>query len=110
MLPAACILALNTRMEESKGENMMRRWILIALFILLLALVLVWGARAGANKGSYLMYIGTYTDHSSKGIYAYRLDAETDHATSLRLAAETSTASSLTINQKTKFQYASKEM
>ena len=89
---------------------MMRRWILIALFILLLALVLVWGARTGANKGSYLMYIGTYTDHSSKGIYAYRFDAETGHATSLGLAAETSNPSFLTINPKKKFLYAVNEI
>jgi len=110
MLPAVCILALNTHMAQSKGENMMRRSILIALFILLLALVLVWGARAGANKGSYLMYIGTYTDHSSKGIYAYRFDAETGHATSLGLAAETSNPSFLTINPKKKFLYAVNEI
>jgi 6-phosphogluconolactonase len=89
---------------------MMQRSKSIALLILFLASVFLWGAKQGADKGSYLMYIGTYTEHSSKGIYAYRFNAETGHATSLGLAAETTNPSFLVIDPKKKFLYAVNEI
>ena len=34
-------------------------------------------ARAQAPAGDYFMYIGTYTENTSKGIYAYRFQPST---------------------------------
>jgi len=48
-------------------------------FVLVVALLSVASAR-GADmkpKGEYIAYIGTYTEKSSKGIYAFRFDAAT---------------------------------
>ena len=44
--------------------------------------------RQRRARGKYLVYVGTYTDHGSKGIYAYRFDARTGQSTALGLAAE----------------------
>lgn len=86
---------------------MMRRLILL---VLLLAPIFASEMQAGGSKGSYLMYIGTYTEHTSKGIYAYRFDAKTGKARSLGLAAETTNPSFLVIDPKTKFLYAVNEI
>jgi len=51
-----------------------------------------------ATKDKYLVYIGTYTDHGSKGIYAYRFDAKTGESTALGLAAESVQPSFLTVD------------
>jgi 6-phosphogluconolactonase len=89
---------------------MTRRSIFIAILIFLLTAVFLWGAQQGAGKGSYLMYIGTYTEHSSKGIYAYRFNAETGKATSLGIAAETTNPSFLAVDPTKKFLYAVNEI
>ena len=56
----------------------------------------------GAN---YLMYVGTYTNGTSKGIHAFRFDTATGKATSLGLAAETPNPSFLTIHPNRKYLY-----
>jgi 6-phosphogluconolactonase len=89
---------------------MTRRSIFIAILIFLLTAVFLWGAQQGAGKGSYLMYIGTYTEHSSKGIYSYRFNAETGKATSLGIAAETTNPSFLAVEPTKKFLYAVNEI
>jgi 6-phosphogluconolactonase len=62
-----------------------------------------------AKKGEYLVYIGTYTDHGSKGIYAYRFDARTGQSTALGLAAESTQPSFLTVDASGHFLYAVNE-
>ena len=64
----------------------------------------------GATKGKYLVYVGTYTEHGSKGIYAYRFDARTGHATALGLAAESTQPSFLTVDAGGRFLYAVNEI
>jgi 6-phosphogluconolactonase len=54
----------------------------------------------------YLLYVGTYTDKSSQGIYAYRFDPEFEDLTAIGLAAETVNPSFLAINDKRKVVYA----
>lgn len=54
--------------------------------------------------------MGTYTDHGSKGIYAYRFDSATGKSTSLGLAAESAEPSFLAIAPSGKFLYAINEM
>ena len=61
----------------------------------------------GAN---YLMYVGTYTNGKSKGIYAFRFDSASGQATPLGLAAETANPSFITIHPNRKYLYAVGEM
>src|SRR5581483_7963107 len=81
---------------------------------LLLAIVLfaigARGAEQTAARGKYLVYIGTYTQGESKGIYAYRFDAETGQSTSLGLAAATTNPSFLAIHPNHRFLYAVNEV
>ena len=57
-----------------------------------------------------LVYVGTYTDHGSLGIYGYRFDPATGQLTSLGLAAETSEPSFLTVDPSRKVLYAANEV
>src|ERR1700730_2230634 len=83
---------------------------------LLLALVLALGALSVAGnvvdaaRQKYIFYVGTYTDHGSKGIYAYRFDSATGESTSLGLAAESTAPSFLAIAPSGNFLYAINEM
>ena len=63
-----------------------------------------------ANKRKFLVYVGTYTEHGSKGIYAYRFDARTGQATSLGLAVESTQPSFLTVDASGHFLYAVNEI
>ena len=54
--------------------------------------------------------IGTYTDHGSKGIYAYRFDAKTGQLTTLGLAAESAQPSFLAVDAGGRFLYAVNEI
>ncbi len=54
---------------------------LCALFLVVMVLTLLQPTPAlAATTGKYLVYVGTYTDHGGKGIYAYRFDAGTGQA------------------------------
>jgi 6-phosphogluconolactonase len=85
-----------------------------ALTLLLLALALgalpVAGNAQEAARQKYIFYVGTYTDHGSKGIYAYRFDAATGKSTSLGLAAESTAPSFLAIAPSGQFLYAVNEI
>lgn len=72
---------------------------LVALFVLVFTLSLT--PLAEAADHNYLMYIGTYTESGSKGIYAYRFDAGTGEVNSLGLAAETEDPAFLTARLET---------
>ncbi len=63
-----------------------------------------------ASQGKFLVYVGTYTDHGSKGIYAYRFDAKTGQSTPLGLAAESTQPSFLTVDASGHFLYAVNEI
>ena len=78
---------------------------------LLLAAISLFGVAhaAGPGQQKYLVYVGTYTDHGSKGIYAYRFDSSTGKMTSLGLAAETTEPSFLAVDSSGRFLYAVNE-
>src|SRR5581483_3572706 len=57
----------------------------------------------------YIVYIGTYTREDSKGIYAYRFDADSGETTPLGLVAETENPSFLTLDHDGRFLYAVNE-
>jgi 6-phosphogluconolactonase len=87
----------------------------LQIFSLLLFLVLsaLFTAAAPAKSdGKYLFYVGTYTEDGSKskGIYAYRYDAEKAEITSLGLAAETTNPSFVALHPNGRFLYAVNEV
>jgi 6-phosphogluconolactonase len=63
-----------------------------------------------ATMGKYLVYVGTYTDHVSKGVYAYRFDARTGQSTTLGLAAESVEPVFFTVDRSGHFLYAVNEI
>jgi 6-phosphogluconolactonase len=67
---------------------------------------------AGQNspaKGSYLVYVGTYTGPASKGVYAFRFDPGSGKATSIGLVAESANPSFLAIDPTGRYLYAANE-
>lgn len=78
----------------------------------LLLLVLLASAACihAADAQKYLVYIGTYTDHGSQGIYAYNFDPSTNKLTALGLAAATLNPSFLVVTRDHRFLYAINEM
>jgi 6-phosphogluconolactonase len=63
-----------------------------------------------AASKNYLLFVGTYTNTGSKGIYAYRYDAESGKVTPLGLAAETASPSFLAVAPGREFLYAVNEI
>ncbi len=61
-------------------------------------------------KNKYLLFVGTYTEKESKGIYAYRYDAASNQLTPLGVAAETTNPSFLAIDPSRRFLYAVNEV
>ena len=60
-------------------------------------------------KAGYTVYVGTYTEKDSKGIYAFRFDPTTEHYTALGLEAETKNPSFVALHPNGKFLYAVNE-
>jgi 6-phosphogluconolactonase len=79
----------------------------ILLLITVTSSVLTHAADRAPTK--YMIYVGTYTDHGSKGIYVYRFDSSTGKLTSLGLAAETAEPSFLAVDPNGRFLYAVNE-
>ncbi len=94
--------------EMKNSWHSLRAIALLVAILLLLALV----AAAATPKGTYLVYVGTYTEEGSKskGIYAYRYDAKTGQITPLGLAAETTNPSWVTLHPNGRFLYAVNEV
>ena len=84
---------------------------LFAIALLLATTVLMpKTSAAGPAPKQMLVYIGTYTEHGSKGIYAYHFDSSTGKLTSLGLASETAAPSFLAVTREGKFLYAVNEL
>jgi len=66
--------------------------------------------EAAANSGPVRIYIGTYTNAKSKGVYAMDLDARTGSLTAPRLAAATPSPSFLALHPNKGFLYAVNEV
>src|SRR5437879_12992071 len=89
---------------------MMRGQIAIFIAVIVFLLAAASGAPQANAKGSYLIYVGTYTGPTSKGIYAYRFNAVTGKSASLGLVAETTNPSFLAIDRTRRFLYAVNEI
>lgn len=77
--------------------------------ILALAVVLV-ATLASASNFPYLVYVGTYTDKGSKGIYAFRFDPGSGKSQAIGLVAETRNPSFLAVGHNSTFLYAVNEV
>jgi 6-phosphogluconolactonase len=80
---------------------------LVGIFVVAMAVVISVRAGAGAKT---VVYIGTYTEHGSKGIYVCWFDPETGRLGSPVLAAGTSQASFLAVSADRTFLYAVNEV
>jgi 6-phosphogluconolactonase len=76
----------------------------------LVALVLVSPALAPAVEAPVTVYVGTYTDGTSRGIYRSSLDLATGKATAPVLAAEAKNPSFLALHPSGRFLYAVSEI
>lgn len=93
--------ALINRMRISRRQILP----LLLLFSLVIATV-----AQDSPKNKYLLFVGTYTEKDSKGIYAYRFDAASSELTPLGVAAETVNPSFLAIDPTNRFLYAVNEV
>jgi 6-phosphogluconolactonase len=84
--------------------------ILGTAFVLLLTSLSLDIKAAPAFKSGYLVYVGTYTDRESKGIYVYGFDPTTGKLTPQGLAAESANPSFLTSDSSGHFLYAVNEL
>lgn len=82
---------------------------LFLVFCLLITIASSARAAGPAPQG-YLVYVGTYTDHGSKGIYAYRFDSSTGKLISLGLAAEADEPSFVTVDSSGRYLFAVNEI
>jgi len=85
-------------------------WQSILIFLLLFATCCLPNSFAASSHGKFLMYVGTYTSKDSKGIYAYRFDADSGQVSSLGLAAETENPSFIVIHPNGRYLYAVNEI
>ena len=86
--------------------------LLLSLILVVFAPLFSFSDTANHGKTSarnYLVYVGTYTNEQSKGIYAYRLNAATGRFVPLGLAVETSNPSFLAVHPNHKIVYAVNE-
>jgi 6-phosphogluconolactonase len=98
------------------GRPVLRIW---AKLVVLAVFVLAWAGFARPLRGetkkipaasSYLVYVGTYTAGTSKGIYDYRFDPKTGQLTPIGVAAEVVNPSFLATDPQHHFLYAVTEM
>jgi 6-phosphogluconolactonase len=80
--------------------------------LLLIASPIVLGAVASSLAGQQplTVYVGTYTDGASRGIYRFDLDTDTGHASPPVLAAEARNPSFLALHPSGRFLYAVSEV
>ena len=84
------------------------RWGLLVLAFV--GCVIIPHQLCAAGKLSFLVYVGTYTASTSKGIYNYRFDTKTGKLTPIGLAAELPNPSFLATDPQHRFLYAVTEM
>ena len=88
----------------------MLRSISIVLSGFCLTTVFLWGAEQSGKKTSYLVYIGSYTGPSSKGIYGFKFNVATGKSEKLGVMAETENPSFLAIDPSHTHLYAVNEI
>jgi 6-phosphogluconolactonase len=76
----------------------------------LLSIALAPSAPAGEPQAATTVYVGTYTDAGSRGIYRFSLDLATGSASAPVLAAESENPSFLALHPSGRFLYAVNEV
>src|ERR1700685_4491302 len=61
------------------------------------------------SKGDYFVYVGSYTRKTSKGVYGFKFNPTSGKLTSMGLAAEIPSPSSIAVNPNGKFLYTANE-
>jgi len=84
--------------------------VMMGLLGLILPILAMTGTRNSQAAAEYLLFVGTYTQKDSKGIYAYRFEPASNTLISLGLVAETLNPSFLAIDPTEKFLYAANEL
>jgi len=79
-------------------------------FFSLVVAILFLCSDAFPRSADSILYVGTYTQHGSQGIYAYRFEEKTGRLSSLGLAAETVNPSFVTVDRAGKLLYAVNEV
>jgi 6-phosphogluconolactonase len=87
-----------------------RKWVGLVLLGFFLLVSASLPRALGAPASAYFVYVGTYTDTTSKGIYAYRFDPKTGKFTSIGLVAELDNPSWVVTDPHHRFLYAVTEM
>lgn len=83
----------------------------IALFLALFLMTsYIPVAANAATAGRYIVYVGAYTDHGGKGIYAYHFDPATGGLEAMGLQAEAANPSWVTVSSNQKYLYAVSEI
>ena len=105
----------DTQSETTQQKSVTRAFSTLGHIFRLTVLLLIAFASvvlapaAGPVPQEHLLYVGTYTDHSGKGIYAYRFDSSSGKLSSLGLAAETPEPSFLAVDSSGRFLFAVNE-
>jgi 6-phosphogluconolactonase len=89
------------------------KWALFHAFSLAAILIAAFPVLSGDTmneKTEYIVYVGTYTDGSSEGIYGYRFQPETGTVTPIGLVADSVNPSFLAIHPNRRFLYAANEV
>jgi 6-phosphogluconolactonase len=86
-----------------------KAWTVVAV-LLLLTIPFLHGQKNRKKHGGYLVYVGTYTGPTSKGIYFFRFDPASGKTTTPDLAAETINPSFLAADASGHFLYAVNEV
>jgi 6-phosphogluconolactonase len=88
----------------------LRQILSLTIFLLIALAATVLTSAAGPAPKNFSVYVGTYTDHGSKGIYAYGFDSSTGKLNSLGLAVESVQPSFVAQAPGGKFLYAVNEL
>src|SRR6185312_4367309 len=105
-----------TRKPATEGcvysfSNPMKTLLRCACFVLLqLFCIAALCAAKSPAKSKYLLYVGTYTEKTSKGIYVYGYNPASGRLTEMGLAAETANPSFLAVDGNSRFLYAVNEV
>jgi 6-phosphogluconolactonase len=78
--------------------------------IFFLFLIFQFFISCGTSDYNYLVYVGTYTDKGSEGIYSFKFNPVTSNVDSIKLSAETVNPSFVAIDPKGQFLYAVNEL
>jgi 6-phosphogluconolactonase len=90
---------------KTSGSNSI---LVLTLAVLLLSFMTLM-VSSDAAKERLMIFVGTYTDKGSKGIYAYRFEVSTGTATPLGLAVESANPSFLAVHPNQRLLYAVNE-